>query len=126
MLANYPICPVLSVVDLDRARKFYEEMLDLTPIGGHTDGHQLYQCGQGTVLMIYVRPEPPKAENTVAGWSVEGIEAVVDELRAKGVIFEQYDMGPIKTDEKGISTMGESKSAWFKDPDGNILAISQQ
>jgi hypothetical protein len=56
---------------------------------------------------------------------VNEIEQVVDELTAKGVTFEHYDDAPLRTDAKGIAVIGDSKSAWFKDPDGNVLALVQ-
>jgi len=64
------------------------------------------------------------ATNTVAGWTVKGIESVMGELRARGVRFEEYDLGEIKTVD-GLATFGPSKTAWMKDPDGNILEISE-
>ncbi len=60
---------------------------------------------------------------TAATFAVENIEKTVDELSARGVKFEQYDMGDIKTDARGIATIGTNKSAWFKDTEGNILAL---
>lgn len=61
----------------------------------------------------------------MAGWTVNDLEAVVDELAAKGVEFERYDEPPITTDDKGIAVVGEAKGAWFRDPDGNILGLIQ-
>jgi len=60
---------------------------------------------------------------TVADWSVDDIEPVVDELTARGVEFERYDNAALTTDEKGIAVLGGRKSAWFKDPDGNLLGL---
>jgi hypothetical protein len=61
----------------------------------------------------------------VAGWYVNDIEAVVDNLTENGVRFERYDQAQIATDEKGIAVLGTSKGAWFKDPDGNTLGLLQ-
>jgi len=61
----------------------------------------------------------------VAGWKVENIEEVVEALRERGVVFEQYDLPGLKTDEQGIAAIGPSKSAWFKDTEGNILSIAE-
>lgn len=65
----------------------------------------------------------PKATNTVASFKVDDVLATVNELKGKEVTFESYDMPEIKTDENNIATFGEYKAAWFKDPDGNILAL---
>jgi hypothetical protein len=85
----------------------------------------MFGAGEGTMLYVYQRG-PTKADQTVASFKVENIEAHVKELRAKGVKFEEYDipaMG-IKT-VGGIAAMGKTKSAWFKDTEGNILALDQ-
>jgi hypothetical protein len=67
-----------------------------------------------------------KSTATLAGFAVGDVEAAVDELTANGVVFEQYHIGPIKTDEKGVAQLGDAKSAWFKDPDGNILSVNME
>ena len=124
MLANAPVSPVLAVTDLDQAIKFYEGKLGLKRIEIPAPGLALFACGQGTRLAVYQRPGGSKAEHTVAGFLVEDIEATIKELTANGVVFEQYDMGDLKTDAMGIATLGPNKSAWFKDPEGNILSIN--
>jgi len=122
MLANSRVAAILPAVDLARAKEFYEKKLGLllvdTPVAG-----AMFEGGQGTVLALYPRETPTKADHTVAGWVVDDIEAVVDALRKRGVVFEQYDMPGMKTDERGIATLGPGKSAWFKDTEGNILSI---
>jgi catechol 2,3-dioxygenase-like lactoylglutathione lyase family enzyme len=123
-LSTYKVAAVIAVSDLDRAREFYEEKLGLSA----TDEEQpadsrRYVCGEDTSLDIYVSADNAgKAGGTVAGWDVDDVERVVDELASRGVTFEQYDE-PIKTDEKGINTTGEFKAAWFRDPDGNTFAV---
>ena len=86
-----------------------------------------YRCAEGTVLHVYLSPEHDgKSTATLAGWSVDDVEGVVDELASKGVAFERYEEGPIVTDEKGIATFeGGAKVAYFRDPDGNTLSIAQ-
>ena len=125
MLADSPVAAILPAVDLERAKKFYEEKLGLRPINAPGPGGAMFECGQGTVLYLYQRDGGTKADHTVAGWKVENIEEVVRALRKRGVVFEQYDLPGLKTDEHGIATIGPSKSAWFKDSEGNILAISE-
>jgi hypothetical protein len=80
------------------------------------------------VLHVYLSPEHAgKSTATLAGWGVDDVEEVVDELTSKGVAFERYDEGPIITDEKGIATFeGGAKVAYFKDLDGNTLSSAQQ
>jgi hypothetical protein len=76
--------------------------------------------------MLHVFPSPGDAgtsQATVAGWYVDDIESVVDDLTANGVGFERYDEPPTATDEKGIAVIGAGKGAWFKDPDGNTLGL---
>jgi len=125
MLSNASVAPTIPVTDLARARAFYEGKLGLTVVEEHTGGIS-FKVGDNTQLYIYKRG-PSKADHTLAAFRVDDVEAVVDELTAKGIVFEQYDFPGLKTDEKGIAVMeseGE-KGAWFKDPDGNILAVGE-
>lgn len=85
----------------------------------------MFACGEGTQLYLYQRDTATKADHTVAGWKVDNIEEVVQALRERGVVFEQYDLPGLKTDWPGIATIGPSKSAWFKDTEGNILSIAE-
>jgi catechol 2,3-dioxygenase-like lactoylglutathione lyase family enzyme len=129
MLSKSPIVPVLPSTDLEASNKFFGEVLGLKQASESNEEGLFFECGGGTNLAIYYRPEKTKAEHTVAGWLVDDIEDEVARLTAKGVIFEQYDMPDIglKTNESGIATDPETgfKAAWFKDPDGNILAVNQ-
>jgi predicted enzyme related to lactoylglutathione lyase len=125
MLANSPVAAILPAVDLGRAKKFYQGKLGLQPIDTPDQGGIMFASGQGTQLYLYQRDTATKANHTVAGWKVENIEEVVRALREKGVVFEQYDLPDLKTDEDGIATMGPFKSAWFKDSEGNILSINE-
>jgi catechol 2,3-dioxygenase-like lactoylglutathione lyase family enzyme len=108
---------------MERAKKFYEETLGLQ--ASDTREGAVYECGGGTRLALYQRETPTKADHTAAGWQVEDVEAVVQALGEKGVVFERYDMPGLKTDERGIASGGGVKGAWFKDPDGNILSVVQ-
>jgi predicted enzyme related to lactoylglutathione lyase len=124
MLVNAPIHPVLPVVDLDRARKFYEEKVGLKVVRVDPDPAPgvLFQAGKGTQLGIYKRAAT-KADHTVAGFTVKDVETEVKELKAKGVVFEEYDLPGLKT-VNGIVSMGPVKAAWFKDTEGNILCVN--
>lgn len=124
MLTNVPAHATLPVVDLARARRFYEETLGLRVIKTDPAPGALLQAGEGTKIYIYQRGAT-KADHTVASFSVKDVEATVKELRAKGVVFEELDLPSmgLKTVD-GVATMGETKAAWFKDTEGNILGIS--
>jgi len=124
MLASKPVYPTLPAVDIKRARKFYEEMLGLKVIMEDPAPGMMLQAGGGTMLYVYQRT-PTKADHTVAEFEVDDIDAEMKELRSKGVKFEEYDMPGLKT-VNGIAKMdGDVKAAWFKDTEGNILALGQ-
>jgi len=126
MLTNSPATPTLVVTDLARAKDFYENKLGLKPDSSMTDEMgALYNAGAGTNLYIYQRPNPSTADNTQVSFRVNDIEKTIAELSGKGVTFEDYDMPGLKTNEKGIANLGKVKSAWFKDPNGNILGLVQ-
>jgi catechol 2,3-dioxygenase-like lactoylglutathione lyase family enzyme len=127
MLADAPVAPILVAADIERAKRFYGEKLGLRLIelpSVPEDG-ALFGCGEGTMLYLYKREGGTKAEHTVVGWRVDDVEKAVAELRQKGVVFEQYEMPGLKTDERGIAESDGVRSAWFKDTEGNILAISE-
>ena len=125
MLRDAPIAPTVPVFNLEQAQEFYGKTLGLGDPQA-SPGGLLFSCGEGTVLMAYQTDQNAgKSPATCAGWNVTDIESVVAGLTKKGVTFEQYDQGPIKTDDKGIAALGDIKAAWFKDPDGNILSVNQ-
>ena len=114
---------IIAVSDMETAKAFYENKLGLSSGEDAGDGGRTYDCGGGTRIHVYPSPgNAGKSGATQAGWQVDDVETTVDELAQNGVIFEQYG-DPFNTDSKGIAEMGESKTACFKDPDGNILAI---
>jgi catechol 2,3-dioxygenase-like lactoylglutathione lyase family enzyme len=122
-LSDRPVAASMAISDLDRARDFYENKLGLT--GGYedVDGGYTYPCAGNSELHIYPSPAGAGTSGaTQAYWSVEDVEATVGELSGRGVTFEQYGE-PFNTDEKGIARLGNEAVAWFKDPDGNILAV---
>jgi predicted enzyme related to lactoylglutathione lyase len=125
MLSNAPIAPTIPVTDLAKARKFYENDLGLSVKQQDGDDGLLIEAGKGSMLYLYKRPPAP-SQHTLASFHVNDLDAEIDELTSKGVKFEQYDMPGLKTDEKGIAVMGDMRGAWFKDPDGNILALDEE
>ncbi len=125
-LSDSQVIPTVAVSDMGRAREFYEGTLGLSGGEEKPDGGVRYPCG-GTAIHVYPSPtNAGKSPATLAAFQVDDIESAVDELAANGVTFEQYDMDPIKTDEKGIAHLGDASGAWFKDPDGNIFALDQE
>src|SRR5919106_4027695 len=124
-LSDYRVGAAVPVSDMGKAKEFYEGVLGLS--GGREigDGGITYPCGEGTEIHPYPSPDNAgKSGATLCFWAVEDFDKVVDDLASSGVTFEQYDMDPIKTNEKGVADLpnGE-KVAWFKDPDGNLLAV---
>ena len=126
-LSTYAAGAVVAVSDIGRAMEFYEGALGLTAATDDPDGGRTYRCAGDTSLHIFPSPENAgRSGATVAGWDVDDLEPLVDELTSKGVTFERYDQPPISTNEKGIAIVENSKAAWFKDPDGNILGLIQR
>jgi catechol 2,3-dioxygenase-like lactoylglutathione lyase family enzyme len=124
-LSSYRVGAAIAVSDMSRAREFYEGKLGLTAAGDDPDGGRTYECAEQTALHVFPSPGAAASGATVAGWTVDDLEQLVDELGANGVAFERYDDERISTSDKGIAVFGDSKSAWLKDPDGNVLALVQ-
>lgn len=120
MLGDKEVCATIAVSDLDKAESFYGGTLGLEAQrdGG---GGVFYKSGSSGVF-IYPSSSAGTNKATYAAWSVDNVEEVVKALKDKGVKFEQYDDLP-GTREGDIHIMGPIKSAWFSDPDGNILNI---
>lgn len=122
-LENFPIHATVAASDLDRARTWFEEKLGLKPQEQDAGGFWFRFAGE-TWLYVYQTGSAGTAKNTVAGWTVNNIEAVMKELRDRGMEFEEYDMPGIKT-EDGLATFETAKTAWFKDTEGNTFELSE-
>ena len=123
-LSDAPVAAVLPAEDIERARKFYTETVGLALRDENKERGELYfNCGGGTMLLVYKRKRTT-AEHTAAAFKVDNIEQVVEDLRGKGLKFEDYDFPGLKTVD-GIATMVNEKAAWFTDPEGNIVGIFQ-
>ncbi len=85
----------------------------------------MYQFGEGTAGFLYPTPNAGTSRASQAFWQIDNIEREVADLKSRGVTFEEYDMPGLKT-ENGIATAGGAKSAWFRDTEGNILALVQR
>ena len=123
MLMNAPIRAYIPVSDVVRARQFYEEKVGLQPKELYAGG-VIYEC-DGTEVFMYPTPNAGTSKASQAFWSVDDVEAEVNELKARGVKFEEYDM-PGMAMKNSIATGGGAKAAWFKDTEGNIMAVVQR
>jgi len=111
-----------SVNDIQQAKDFYGNILGLNVAEEMMGILALYIEG-GNKIIIYPKPNHTPATFTILNFPVQDVEKTVDELTAKGIVFEQYDFGQIKTDSKGIVRGMGPTIAWFKDPSGNILSV---
>jgi predicted enzyme related to lactoylglutathione lyase len=121
MLQKSPLFAYIPAKDVARARKFYEEKVGLRP-ARELAGGVVYEFAAGTACFLYPTPNAGTSAASQAFWQVADVEREVAELRAKGVKFEEY---PGMNMKDGIATAGGAKSAWFKDTEGNIMAIIQ-
>ena len=125
MLANNRISAVLVSTDLERSQLFYEKKVGLTLSPETIKNHLLFTSVDGTSLLIYGRGAGNHADHTqVRFWSTD-IDKDVSELAANGVVFDEYDTETFKTIDHVVTTPGIGRSAWFKDPDGNTIAVFQ-
>ena len=125
MLQKSPLYAYLPAKDVGRARRFYEDQLGFKP-GKQQAGGVAYEFGNGTGCFLYPTPNAGTSQASQAFWRVEDIEAEIAELEKRGVKFEQYDFVPgAKVVKEVIAVGGGAKAAWFKDTEGNILAIVQ-
>jgi catechol 2,3-dioxygenase-like lactoylglutathione lyase family enzyme len=125
MLGNHEVGATLPVRDLDAARTFYEGTLGLKPAMDQSPEAVVYASGRSMVL-VYRSDYAGTNQATAATWAVGNeLDSVIDDLRSKGVSFEHYDL-PETTREGDVHVMGDTRGAWFKDPDGNIIALVNQ
>ena len=119
------VSAVLCSTDLARSQEFYEQKVGLKLSPETIRNHLLFECGNGTTLLVYGRPGPSKADHTQVRFWTSDVETDVRDLSARGVTFEDYDFPSLKTVNHIATTTGIGKSAWFKDPDGNTVALFQ-
>jgi catechol 2,3-dioxygenase-like lactoylglutathione lyase family enzyme len=131
-LTTLPAVATICTTDVQRSFEFYTGTLGLKKVElnkgtGNNDGYFVVSAGGGTNIFVYERPTPPTAENTAITFLVrDGFTKVVNTLRDNGIKFETYDdENGITTDKDGIAKDGDFMGAWFKDPDGNIVAVMQ-
>jgi catechol 2,3-dioxygenase-like lactoylglutathione lyase family enzyme len=131
MLQNGDVATRLPAQDLERARAFYAGKLGLEP-SEERPGGLLYRCAHGE-FALFQTDAPPSGAHTQMAWQVADIDAAIAQLRARGVVFEEYDL-PGLTTAGGIAHVAGNypskggageRAAWFKDSEGNLLAIGQ-
>ena len=123
MLSTAPIRAYIPASNIERARKFYEQVVGLEPAEVYAGG-VVYICG-GAEVFLYPTPNAGTSKASQAFWQVKDVEAEVADLKARGVVFEEYSMPGLKTNNS-IATGGGAMAAWFKDSEGNIMAVVQR
>jgi catechol 2,3-dioxygenase-like lactoylglutathione lyase family enzyme len=121
MLSRCRVHTTLPTADLDRLRAWYEGVLGFTPMAIRPNA-VLYETTPGSVFAISRGSVLSSSTHTQMAFTVDDIEAEVADLTSRGVVFEEYETP--RTDG-GIATIGPGRAAWFKDPDGNLLAVLQ-
>jgi catechol 2,3-dioxygenase-like lactoylglutathione lyase family enzyme len=127
MLKNARVNASLPAKDLARARAFYADKLGLVPVREGPQGlasFLFYEVAAGDRFLIFQSAGTPSGQHTQMGFQVDDIAGEVKDLRARGVVFEAYDSPGLKTVD-GIAEAGGAKSAWFKDSEGNMIAVVQ-
>jgi len=125
MLSDAPLTLMLPVINLPRARDFYENRLGFVPGGMRADGKFVYRCGGGATLALFPKEGGTKADHTAVSFQVGDIELAIAALKNAGVVFEDYDFPGLKT-ENHVCVLGSEKAAWFKDSEGNYLCLHEE
>jgi catechol 2,3-dioxygenase-like lactoylglutathione lyase family enzyme len=123
MLSDSEIYAVLPASDLGRARTFYQEKLGLEPVEERSDG-LIYQAKGGPKFLLYETQFAGTAQNTAMNFVTGDLDAEMSDLRSRGVTFEDYDFPGLKT-ENGVAEYDGGRGGWFKDSEGNILALGE-
>jgi len=124
VLPDNRVSAVLCSTDLERSREFYERKVGLKLSPATIPNHLLFDCGDGTTLLVYGRGAPNLADHTQVRFWTTDVAADVRELAGRGVVFDELAIGDLKNVDH-VLTSPIGRSAWFKDPDGNTLALFQ-
>jgi len=124
MLATAPLTTILPVIDMQRARDFYESKLGLDAGRLKPDGKFVYRCAGGATLALFPRETGTKADHTAVSFQVRDIIAAIRELEGRGVVFNDYDLPGLRTVDH-VCVLGAEKAAWFNDTEGNILCLHE-
>src|SRR6478735_10836216 len=122
MLNDSKVTANVPAADLARAATFYADKLGLTPTSKDTGG-LIYDTAGGTTFYLYETEFAGQAGHTIAQWHVQNVADEVRDLKAKGLIFEHYDMPGVAWDGDVASIEGMGHAAWFKDSEGNIMCL---
>lgn len=125
MLQKSRAAATIPASDLARARAFYEGKLGLTPDPDDELDGVMYRCGEGTAFLVFESSGSSSGSHTQLSLDVDDVDAEVSALREKGVQFEEYDSPGLKT-ENGIADRPDGRGGWFKDTEGNLIAIFQR
>jgi catechol 2,3-dioxygenase-like lactoylglutathione lyase family enzyme len=125
MLRDAQVCAYAPVRDIDRARQFYEGVLEQRQIQD-AGGGILYECAGGSRFFVYESEGAGTSKASALFWSVADVEKEVAYLKERGVTFEHYDDIPGMEMRGDVAWSDAGSAAWFKDPDGNILAIIEE
>ncbi len=123
MLSDSKVYATMPAQDIERAKSFYADKLEIKPTEERPDG-LLYECG-GAQFLLFPSSGAPSGTHTQLGWDVQDLDKTVARLKENGVTFEEYDMPGFKTID-GIAEIAGERGAWFKDSEGNLLAIGEQ
>ncbi len=118
------VAATLPASDMERAIDFYRVMLGLEPYQNDPDGSARYRVGD-TMLMVYPSEYAGTNKATAAGFEVEDLDSVVAELRSRGIEFQEFDYGEMKTVDGILAMPDGSRGAWFNDTEGNIIGVFQ-
>ena len=121
VVTDAPFHPSLAVTDLAKARSWYADKLGWEPVQ-EPPSTAVFQVGE-SFFTLYESEYAGTAKNTVMNWSVDDVRATVAKLRDRGVTFEEYDFGEVKTVDGIMTDPSGGMNAWFKDPDGNIVGV---
>lgn len=124
MLSDARVGTALPCSDFERAKAWYKEKLGLSPTEEEPDG-AYYRCAEGTMFFLFPSSGKASGDHTQVAFEVADVTAEVAELKKAGVTFEEYDFPDLKTVE-GVAEMGGTKGAWFKDCEGNLLAVFER
>jgi catechol 2,3-dioxygenase-like lactoylglutathione lyase family enzyme len=119
MLSDHPAYAAMPTQDLDGLRRFYEDVLGFVPRDVNPAG-VFYDAGGGTFFVVTRSSGKASGDHTQLGFRITGIDAEVADLKRRGVVFEEYET-PKTVD--GIATLPIGRAAWFRDPDGNLIAM---
>ena len=122
MLSDRPLFATIPATDIDRAKRFYSDRLGMK-VTRETPGGVEFESGSTRFLVFPTGS--PRREHTLASWLVDDIEREVAELRKKGIVFEEYHFPGLETVDGIAIIEGQERAAWFKDSEGNILALGE-